>query len=119
MIYTTYFAMLRKMPEDVVPIAVCARPPVNWDGLCVEELIPPYKDFQEWKGTGNNDKFAEQYKKKVLNRLEPEVVSNWLQYLAEGRDVALVCYEKSSDFCHRHLIREWLNEHGIACEEWK
>ena len=32
-------------------------------------------------------------------------------------DFALVCYEKPSDFCHRHLVADWLNKNGYDCEE--
>lgn len=32
--------------------------------------------------------------------------------------IALICYEKPSDFCHRHLVADWLNKNGIPCEEW-
>lgn len=32
--------------------------------------------------------------------------------------VALICYEKPSDFCHRHLVSDWINLRGIKCEEW-
>ena len=34
-------------------------------------------------------------------------------------DIALICYEKPSDFCHRHLVAEWLNQNGFKCEEWR
>ena len=33
-------------------------------------------------------------------------------------DIALICYEKPSDFCHRHLVAEWFRNHGHNCEEW-
>lgn len=34
-------------------------------------------------------------------------------------DVAVIflCYEKSSDFCHRKLFAKWLNNAGYECEE--
>jgi uncharacterized protein (DUF488 family) len=34
-------------------------------------------------------------------------------------NIALVCYEKPTDFCHRHLVADWLKEHGYECEEFK
>lgn len=33
--------------------------------------------------------------------------------------VALICYEKPSDFCHRHLIAKWLRAYGVECTEWE
>ena len=29
----------------------------------------------------------------------------------------LLCYEKSSDFCHRHILREWLIGKSILINE--
>ena len=33
--------------------------------------------------------------------------------------IALVCYEKPQDFCHRHLVAKWFEENGIIVEEWR
>ena len=30
-----------------------------------------------------------------------------LESLAEGRSVALLCFEKAGDFCHRCVLAEW------------
>ena len=40
------------------------------------------------------------------NRLN-EVLKD-LSELSGGNDIALVCYEKPGDNCHRHLIADWL-----------
>lgn len=37
--------------------------------------------------------------------------------LSGGKDIALICYEKPTDFCHRHLVAEWLTTNGIKCDE--
>ena len=35
------------------------------------------------------------------------------------KDIALCCYEKPTDFCHRHLVAEWLNNNTDEnIEEW-
>ena len=39
----------------------------------------------------------------LLISLELDEILN----LSEG-DIALVCYEKPGDFCHRHLVSSWL-----------
>ena len=38
--------------------------------------------------------------------------------LCEVPRIALVCYEKPSDFCHRHLVADWFNKNGIECKEF-
>ena len=32
--------------------------------------------------------------------------------------IALICYERPTDFCHRHLVSKWLNENHIECKEF-
>ena len=52
-----------------------------------------------------------------LHRQGPRVLAD-LAELREGYgDVCLLCFEASDRFCHRHVLRGWLREHGIAVEE--
>lgn len=38
-------------------------------------------------------------------------------YENHSKDVALLCCEKPSDFCHRHLVADWFRKNGVPCEE--
>lgn len=53
MIYTTYFAQLRNLPESIIPVSICGKAPSWYD-----------------------------------------------------------------DFCHRHLVAQWLRANGFSCTEW-
>ena len=122
MIYTTYFAKLKKLPENIKPIAICAKPPNGYTGPLYRTLAPRYDFFAKYKISGDKEEFTENYIGQVLNQLNPARVVTELYYqlgLAPNTcDIALVCFEKSSDFCHRHLVAEWLRKAGYACEEW-
>lgn len=50
--------------------------------------------------------------------LDPKEIEKKLYELSNGSDIALICYEKSEDFCHRHLVVDWLNNNNIKCEEY-
>lgn len=124
MIYTSYFAKLRLLPDNVVPISICAKVPNWYTGLQYRKLIPKYDFFMKWKENHDNEYFTKCYKEQVLSALDPTDVILDLSRLCYGfnvgeEDVALICYEKSTDFCHRHLVAEWLNENGFSCEEWR
>ena len=42
--------------------------------------------------------------------MKDSVLKN-LEKLAGGREeIALVCYEKPGDFCHRHIVADWLDQ---------
>ena len=118
MIYTTYFAKLRSLPEHIVPISIAGKAPVWYKGFECKQLAPKYGFFQEWKKTGDNDYYVEHYLREVLDDFDPHIVASELHVRANSGFIALVCYEKPGDFCHRHLVAEWLNEAGIRCEEW-
>jgi hypothetical protein len=123
MIYTTYFAKLKKLPENVIPIAICAKPPTGYNVAIYRMLAPKYDFFAKYKITKDAEEFTENYTGQVLNQLNPTRVIAELYYQIGAApcscDIALVCYEKSEDFCHRHLVANWLREHGYPCEEYQ
>ena len=51
------------------------------------------------------------YKKETLSILDPIEISN------KYKDSIFLCYEKTGDFCHRHIVSSWLSENGIVVEE--
>lgn len=134
MLYTSYFAKLKKLPSNVIPISICGKAPDWYNGIQYKKLAPKYGFFTEWKKTHDNDYYIEHFNSEVLSSLDPRNVILELQTLipTENRErqqddiwesfdihIALICYEKPSDFCHRHLVAKWLTDNGYKCEEWK
>lgn len=133
MIYTTYFAKLRKLPENVMPIAICAKVPEWYKGAQYSKLAPDYRMLIQWKCDHNDDGYIDRFNKTVLDKLDIIRTTHELHMLLPDHikrkmrasvwnepnwHIALVCYEKPEDFCHRHLVSQWLKRHGYACEEW-
>lgn len=117
-IYTSYFAKLKKIPEDIIPISICGKAPDWYKGTQYKVLAPKYGFFMEWKQNHDNDFYIEHFNDEVLNLLDVNEVVNRLKELSNEKDVALICYEKPSDFCHRHLVADWLNNNGYNVQEW-
>lgn len=117
-IYTSYFAKLRSLPENIVPISICGKAPDWYTGLQYKKLAPKYEFFMEWKKTHDNDYYIEHFDSEVLNLLDAKTIYEELSKMSGGKDIALICYEKPSDFCHRHLVAKWLTKNGIPCEEY-
>lgn len=112
-IYTTYFAKVGKLPEHVQPISICGRAIDGWVNPQFKKLAPSWSIYKELKyGSGSKENYIERFKKEILANLNANVVlSELLSLRGEGKeDIALVCYEKPGDFCHRHLVAEWLME---------
>lgn len=122
MIFTSYFAQLKNLPVNTIPVAICGKSPDWYTGFEYKKLAPKWSFFKEWKINHDNDYYIEHYQKEVLDKLNPdEVVTDLLRFLEISNQlqshIVLLCYEKPNDFCHRHLVAHWLNDHGFKCEE--
>ena len=111
MIFTSYFARIKDLPPDIVPIGICAGRPKFYNGLMYTKVAPLQSFLWKYK---YEDHDTEQYTKcfyeQVLSQLNQNQVLEELYKLSGGKDIALICYEKPSDFCHRHLVADWLTE---------
>lgn len=124
MIYTSYFAKLKSLPNNIIPISICGKAPDWYKGLQYKKLAPKYDFFMEWKKTHDNDYYIKCFNEQVLDKLNVLTVMRDLIDLVNSsenhieKEIALICYEKPSDFCHRHLVADWLRKNGLQCEEW-
>ncbi len=119
MIYTTYFAKLKSLPDNIVPVSICGKAPDWYTGLQYKKLAPKYDFFMKWKQDHDNDYYIKCFNEQVLRPLDVYAVASELQAMVgEDKEVAMVCYEKPSDFCHRHLVSEWFRANHIASEEY-
>lgn len=132
MIYTSYFAKLKSLPYNIVPISICGKAPDWYKGLQYKKLAPKYDFFMEWKNNHDVDYYIKCFNEQVLDRLNAKDVIKELDNLLLGMTtsidykadaikvpkIALICYEKPPNFCHRHLVAEWLRRNGFECEEW-
>ena len=116
MIYTSYFSSKKYNKEDGISIA---RYNKFWDGESYPLLYPSANLLAWWKGLSKEaqskkefqDTYWQYYWKETLSTLDPYKVAKEL----DGK--VLLCYEKSGDFCHRHLVAEWLKRYGYEVEE--
>ena len=123
MIYTSYFARIKNLPKNAIPIAICGGIPDWYKGFWYKKVAPKYKFFQVWKQTQDNDYYIKHFKEEVLDTLDPhEVVNDLFSFIRNypiGTDIVLICYEKPEDFCHRHLVADWLNAAGYNVKEYE
>lgn len=117
-IYTTYFARVPKLPDGIVPIAVCLFPPSGWNKPHCIQLAPQYSVFKRYKGNSDFAEFTRSYVETTLSRLSIDYILDYFQRYGDGKDIAIVCYEKSPFMCHRSIIAEWLKYNNIEVSEW-
>ena len=122
MFYTSYFAKMKSIPEGMIPISICAKAPDWYNGLQYKRLAPTYDTLMRYKSNGDTEEFERDYKSQVLSKLNIDDVVEELVDLVYDVDtrfnsICLLCFEKSGDFCHRHLVAEELKKYGYDCEE--
>lgn len=127
-IYTTYFAKLKKLPSYIVPIPISnsipgiSRENTTYSSLSAnkyKKLVPPWYVVKAYQENKDKEQYTEDYKRLVLSQLTPDDVVKYFKNIAGYNDVALVCYEKSGEFCHRHIVAEWLTNAGYDVVEWE
>ena len=116
-IYTSYFAKIRKIPENIVRVSISLYPPKGYNGKEFKALAPTNEILSNWKKSPDEERYTREYFK-LLNTMSPHVVYDQLSALTHGQDCVLLCFEKSDSFCHRHLFAKWMNESGYQVSEW-
>ncbi len=109
MIYTSYFGNLRNLPKERV-IAISRGVPKGFDGPKAIYLAPPWELIKDMDRTH----FTEEYRKRVLARVDPvKLLKNLDNYI-------LLCWEAPGAFCHRRVLADWVKEKtGIEIPEWE
>jgi uncharacterized protein YeaO (DUF488 family) len=85
-------------------------------------LFTEYKKSQEIMDVSasfNEERYVGRFKKEVLSNIE---INSFIEeykniYAEHKKDIVLLCYEKPEDFCHRHIVQEFLNENGYKTSE--
>lgn len=120
-IYTSYFANIKNLPADVTPVSICQKPPEGYTGLMYKKLAPPSALITEYKKKKDENSYIRKYTEQVLSTLNPYTVLKELNTLVPGesKKIALVCYEKPGDFCHRNLVARWFRNINIPVKEFR
>lgn len=117
-VYTSYFAACGKLPKDIVPISISLKKPDWYDGKEYKALAPKPGFFQRWRVNHDNQAYIASFREQVLGKLDAKNVCEDLLRLSGGHPMALLCYERPGEFCHRHLVAQWLTANGCPVEEY-
>lgn len=112
MIFTGYYAKLNSYKNlGLEPIAISGKRPDFYEGLYYSDFAPRYEMFQRWKNKEiTNEGYVKEYKAYLDTLDKKEIKKDFEQYSKEGKHCILLCYEKSGEFCHRHVLADWLEE---------
>ena len=93
----------------------------GFNGKVISEFAPKRKFWDRWKSNigkipelENTKYYIEEYYKQVLSKI------NIQELLKDEKDPVLLCYEKGQQFCHRHVLAEYIEmQYGIYVKDIK
>lgn len=118
MIYTSNYAKAIKLinsgkcsPEDFVQIS--NSKPDYFPSITKISLLVP--DWNIVSAIKNNEITSEQYTRFYTKNNLALLTESFIEKNLYGK--ILLCYCGAGKFCHRHVVRNYLNELGYECEE--
>ena len=117
MYYTSYFGYIRKLDKQKYRLASITASKPSFCG----------NDIEDWSFIGPSLELLKAYKNKEIDEFEYTKVyvkflnDNWDKFkdffvTNQNNNIVLLCYEKPGDFCHRHLLSDFLNKKGIKAK---
>ena len=116
MFYTSYYANYRKY-KGIYRIAISRTSPENSYDERIIQLAPTKDILADYKYNGlSEEQYTERYRDQLDNLRSCGTLDDIVKYLRRlaseiASDVVFLCYEKSDDFCHRHILADYLNKH--------
>lgn len=106
MIYTSYFGNIKALDTAHIKTISIARWSPRWyDGATMLEVAPTPNMIHKLDTETYLKRYAE-----IVAKLDANEILKKIENIANGQNVALLCYEKPNEFCHRHLLAAWLNK---------
>lgn len=115
-IYTSYFGNIKELKKaGIIPVSIARWLPKWYNGIALKNVAPTPSML---KDDITRDEYIARYKAMIKNVNAKEFIET-LSYFTKGQPCALLCYEKPNEFCHRHLLAEYLNkELGLNIQEF-
>ncbi len=107
---------LRKLP--VLPVGISRGVPkfrLGYRYRRLMELAPSQETF----AIEDREEFERAYRQ-GLEQIGLETIMRKLERIsreAGGLPLALLCFERVDEFCHRHVLRDFLTERGVEIRE--
>lgn len=122
-LYTSYYARVVRASDDILLIRVSNTVP-DWFNREYHTLsvnvFPDWKFINAFKKDEiSYETFCAEYRKKIAGTTQPCEILDEIKRLAEecGKEkVALLCYEKNSNLCHRTELARIIDD-GCYCGE--
>lgn len=112
--------------NGLIPVSISLLTPDWWNGPVYKKLAPTERVLGHYR-FGNKNRtedqkirdYLEDYRRDVLDSLDPREGLEDLSKFGDLDKIVLCCYERPSEFCHRHIVASWLRvKCGVECREF-
>lgn len=118
-IYTSYFGNLKKLRANrILAISIAQYPPKFFNGPSIKELAPRGYMLSP---TFPPHEYEKIFKNEILGMLNQHSIVKKIEIITKNFEtdlVALCCFEKHQNECHREYVAEWLNKAGYEVVEF-
>lgn len=118
-IYTTnYTKASRLSSKHYLKVSISLFRPKEFNGMQINSFAPTKELLTDYKNGLSEQEYETRYREQI-NKL-PDIYSFFkiMAKQAKGRDILLLCYEKKSAFCHRHILSDIIFErYGYRIQE--
>lgn len=90
--------------RDPKAVSIARGAPSWYKGREYKKLSPKPWFLKKYKTDGDTEFYIAHFYQEVLNILNPEKI-----YAELGENAILLCWEEPGEFCHRHIVSEWLS----------
>ena len=127
--YTGYFSKVKKYTDaGLVPVAISRMQPSFYKGACYTKLAPSWSILSAFKHpefvgeeAASKETYIKRFNEEILKPLDAWQIVSELEQMTGVDDskIILLCYEKPTDFCHRHIVADWLTKNSFETKEYK
>jgi len=115
MICTGYFAKTKSYVEaGMTPISIARKTPSFFQGKEWKVFAPPLELLYKYKnGEVTEKEYITYYTNYLNNKITDNMLAKLKDWYYNKNDIVLLCYEKPEDFCHRHILGDWLGKKAM------
>ena len=137
-LFTSYYANMRNIPSDYMMVGISRtcpewlkdNQPSNFFWTKDNALAPPESLLSDMKsGKINEVEYRKRYTDHIHYIFSCGALFNdfqdWYQMVSDEyeeryKGIVFLCYEKPSDFCHRHILRDIINhDYNVRIDEFE
>ncbi len=118
-IYTTNYTKASRLSnKHYLKVSISLYRPKEFNGMQINSFAPTKELLEDYKNGLSEKEYETRYREQISKLSDIYAFFQIMAKQANGRDILLLCYEKKSAFCHRHILSDIIFErYGYRIQE--